>query len=138
MNKSSRIWSNKMNVQNFKLSTFLDVLRLLAESMVLIATVLPMLTGFWLAIEFTNASFIADIDTLIITIIGSTLIIAGAVILNNWYEVDLDREMTRTQERPTVTGNFSMNTVLAMGIIASILGIGIMFLTTMEAAVYSF
>jgi len=127
-----------MNVQNFKLSTFLADLKSLTKSIVLIANVLPILTGFWLAIYFTNASFIAHIDTLIITIIGSTLIIAGALILNNWYEVDLDREMTRTQERPTVTGNFSMNTVLAMGIIASILGIGIMFLTTMEAAVYSF
>src|SRR5699024_11059732 len=80
----------------------------------------------------------AHLDTLLITIIGSTLTIAGALILNNWYEVDLDREMMRTQQRPTVTGNLSMNTILMMGIIASALGIGLMLFTTLEATIYAF
>lgn len=138
MDKSSQIWSKKMNVQDFKLSTFLADLKSLTKSIVLIANVLPVFAGFWLAIYFTNASFMAHFDTFLITIIGSTFTIAGALILNNWYEVDLDREMTRTQQRPTVTGNLSMNTVLAMGIVASVLGIGIMLFTTLEATIYAF
>src|SRR5690625_2871274 len=138
MEKSSRIWSNKMAEQQFKLSTFLADLKSLTKSFVLIANVLPVFAGFWLAFYFANISFFSHIDTLIITLIGSTLTIAGALILNNWYEVDLDEKMARTKERPTVTGSLSMHTILALGIILSAIGLGIMFLVTFEAAVYAF
>ncbi|HLS06632.1 MAG TPA: heme o synthase [Bacillota bacterium] len=127
-----------MAEQQFKLSTFLADLKSLTKSFVLIANVLPVFAGFWLAIHFANISFFAHIDTLIITLIGSTLTIAGALILNNWYEVDLDEKMARTKERPTVTGSLSMHTILALGIILSAIGLGIMFLVTFEAAVYAF
>lgn len=138
MNKLSRISNKRMRVHDFKVKSFLADLKSLTKSIVLVANVLPVFAGFWLAIYFTNASFMAHIDTFLITMIGSTLTVAGALILNNWYEVDLDREMMRTQQRPTVTGNFSMNTVLTMGIVASALGIGIMLFTTVEAAIYAF
>src|SRR5699024_12131371 len=91
MEKSSRIWSNKMGTKQFKSSTLLSDLKSLTKSLVLVANVLPVFAGFWLAIHFTNASFMAHFDLLIITLIGSTLNIAGSLILNNWYEVDLDR-----------------------------------------------
>ena len=136
MDKSSRISSKNLKVHDFR--SFLSDLKSLTKSIVLIANVLPVFAGFWLALYFTDASFMAHLDTLIITIIGSTLTIAGALILNNWYEVDLDREMMRTQQRPTVTGNLSMNTVLLMGIMASALGIGLMLFTTLEATIYAF
>lgn len=63
---------------------------------------------------------------------------AGALVLNNWYEVDLDREMERTKKRPTVTGNFSLKTVLTMGIVFSIIGFVVLYFTTMEAVIYAF
>lgn len=72
----------------------------------LIANVLPILTGFWLALYFTDASIFEYWDVFLFTMIGGTLVIAGALALNNWYEVDLDREMERTKKRPTVTGNW--------------------------------
>ncbi|HLR73990.1 MAG TPA: heme o synthase [Virgibacillus sp.] len=136
MDKSSRISSKNLKAHDLK--SFLADLKSLTKSIVLIANVLPVFAGFWLALYFTDASFMAHLDTLLITIIGSTLTIAGALILNNWYEVDLDREMMRTQQRPTVTGNLSMNTILMMGIIASALGIGLMLFTTLEATIYAF
>src|SRR5690625_3149177 len=138
MEKSSRIWSNKMDERQFKFTTLLAELKSLTKSIVLVANVLPVFVGFWLSIYFTNGSLLVHIDTLIITVIGSTLTVAGALILNNWYEVDLDREMKRTQKRPTVTGTLSMNTILALGIIATAIGLGIMLLVTFEAFVYSF
>lgn len=136
MDKSSRISSKNLKAHDLK--SFLADLKSLTKSIVLIANVLPVFAGFWLALYFTDASFMAHLDTLLITIIGSTLTIAGALILNNWYEVDLDREMMRTQQRPTVTGNLSMNTILMMGIMASALGIGLMLFTTLEATIYAF
>ena len=77
-------------------------------------------------------------DIFLYTMIGSTLVIAGALALNNWYEVDLDQEMERTQKRPTVTGSFSLNAVLMMGIIFTIAGFVFLLQTTSEAVIYAF
>ena len=63
---------------------------------------------------------------------------AGALVLNNWYEVDLDSKMERTKKRPTVTGNISMSTVLKLGIAFSIIGFIFLFFTTIGAVVYAF
>src|SRR5690625_5243088 len=77
-------------------------------------------------------------DTFFYMAIGGTLVIAGALILNNWYEVDLDTKMERTQKRPTVTGNMSMNVILTLGVVASAFGIIFMFLVNVEAVTYAF
>lgn len=117
---------------------FLSDLKRLVKGIVLIANVLPVVTGYWLALYFLKADFFIKIDVFLLVTLGSLFVIAGALMLNNWYEVDLDKEMKRTQERPTVTGNFSMRSVLWMGIIFSILGIVIISFTTIEAAIYAF
>ena len=117
---------------------FLADLKSLVKGIVLIANVLPILSGFWLALYFTEVSFLDFWDKFLYMTIGGTLIMAGALILNNWYEVDLDKEMYRTQQRPTVTGNFSMKSVLIMGITSSSLGMLLLLFTTIEAAIYGF
>jgi heme o synthase len=119
------------------LSIFIDI-KYLLKGKVLVANVLPVFTAYWLALYFTGERFTDHWVLFLLTMIGSTLVISGALILNNWFEVDLDRKMVRTQKRPTVTGNFSLNTVLWSGIITSIIGIVLMLFTTLEAAVYSF
>lgn len=120
-----------------RINTFANDLRELFKGIVLIANVLPVITGFWLAIYFTESSFMAHLDSFILTILGSGAIMAGALILNNWYEVDLDTKMSRTQKRPTVTGNFSLRTVLIMGISLSIIGVILLLFTTIEATIYA-
>src|SRR5690625_3846884 len=116
---------NRTNVmikeQNFT-SFFTDV-KALTKGIVLYANIMPIIAGFWLAVYFSNGSFYEHLDLFILTAVGSTLIISGALILNNWYEVDLDREMIRTENRPTVTGRLSMKTVLFLGISATVLGL---------------
>lgn len=113
-------------------------LRELLKGIVLIANVLPVFTGFWLAIYFTGDSFIKQWDLFLLTMIGSIFVMAGALIFNNWYEVDLDTKMSRTQKRPTVTGNFSLKTVLWLGITFSLVGFILMLFTTIEATIYAF
>lgn len=125
-----------MDKQNIR--GFLTDVKSLVKGIVLIANILPILSGFWLALYFTDASFFEYWDKFVLMAIGSTLTMAGALMLNNWYEVDLDREMDRTQERPTVTGNFPLKAVLTAGIICSSLGLFILFFVTIEAAVYGF
>ena len=113
-------------------------LRALFKGFVLIANVLPILTGFLLALYFTQSSIVEYWDVFLLTMVGGTLIMAGALTLNNWYEVDLDRVMERTKKRPTVTGHFSMNTVFKIGIICTVLGFILILLTTIEATIYAF
>jgi protoheme IX farnesyltransferase len=124
------------NEQN--LSTLFADLKSLFKAIVLISNVLPVLTGFWLALYFTNENFLANWDVFLLTISGSTLVMAGALILNNWYDVDIDTVMERTKNRPTVTGHFSLKFVLRLGIALSIVGVVLLAFTTIEAAIYAF
>src|SRR5699024_512868 len=77
------------------LSGFLLNIKNLLKGKVLIANVLPVFTAFLLAIYFTCASFTDHLVTFILTMIGSTLVISGALMLNYWYEADLDKKMER-------------------------------------------
>lgn len=125
-----------LNQQN-SVNVFADLKELL-KGIVLIANVLPVFVGFWLALYFTGTSFMESWGTFLLTIMGSAFIMAGALIFNNWYEVDLDTAMKRTKRRPTVTGNISMKAVLAMGIAATVIGFILILFTTLEAALYAF
>lgn len=118
--------------------TFLRDLKLLVKGLVLIANVLPIISGFWLALYYTNSSFSSYWEKFIIVAIGGTFVIAGALIINNWYEVDLDEAMDRTKARPTVTGSFTLQTVLILGLTFSAIGFIFMLFTTFEAFVYAF
>ncbi len=136
MDKTTRIASSSAQSTGQLIRMFFHELKLLTKGLVLYANVLPVLAGFMLALYFTNTPLKSSIGIFIVTIIGSTLITAGALIINNWYEVDLDKEMKRTKERPTVTGTFSMKTVLWMGIGATGLGFVFLAFTTLEAVIY--
>lgn len=120
-----------------KVNQIVSDLKELFKGIVLISNVLPVFVGFWLALYFTETSLLAHIDTMIITLLGSTLIMAGALVLNNWYEVDLDTLMFRTRKRPTVTGNMSMKSVLTIGVSFTVIGIILMLFTTVEATLYA-
>lgn len=118
-------------------SNFLSDLMSLFKAIVLIANVLPVFTGLWLAMYFTNTSITDKLDVVILTIIGSTLVMAGALVLNNWYDADIDAVMDRTKKRPTVTGAISLNIVLTIGVTLTIIGFILLLFTTVEAAIYA-
>ncbi|RDW20373.1 protoheme IX farnesyltransferase [Oceanobacillus arenosus] len=117
-------------------TTILQDIKSLVKFIVLIANVLPVIAGFWLAIHFTNTSLTEHWGTFLLTMGGSGLIIAGALILNNWYDVDIDKVMKRTQQRPTVTGNFSLRAVLIAGIVISLIGFILLLFTSLAAVIY--
>jgi heme o synthase len=132
------IQSEKWNVLTTKNNTnFLSDLKSLFKGIVLIANVLPVFTGLWLALYFTNNSLMDNLDVVIFTITGSTFVMAGALALNNWYDADIDAKMARTKSRPTVTGAISLNVVLTIGLTLSILGFLLLLFTTAEAIIYA-
>ncbi|RYG73299.1 protoheme IX farnesyltransferase [Lentibacillus lipolyticus] len=113
-------------------------LRSLFKVTVLVANAVPIFAGFWLAAYFTGASFAANLDIFLLVMIGSTLVMGGALVLNNWYDADIDQIMARTQSRPTVTGNIPLRIVLWIGIATSALGFILLLFTTWEAVQYTF
>jgi len=94
--------------------------------------------GYWLALYFTGASFMSNIDVFIFTMIGSTFVLIGASVLNNWYDSDIDPVMNRTKERPTVTGKMSLNSALFVGLTATVIGLILLYMTTVTAAIVAF
>ena len=120
------------------IATKIADLKSLFKGVVLIANVLPVLTGFWLALHFSNTTLATNWGVFLLTMAGSTLVMAGSLILNNWYDVDIDTVMERTKNRPTVTGHISLKTVLMLGIGLSIIGFIVLFFTTFEAVIYAF
>ncbi len=133
LNNSKALRTGEENIA----SLFADI-RALVKLNVLVANVLPVFTGFWLAMYFSGATFNEYAGVFLLTMVGSTLVMAGALVLNNWYDVDIDTVMNRTKNRPTVTGNFSLKTVLTIGILLTILGFILLFFTTIEATIYAF
>lgn len=142
MNKDGMVSSHNagkaVSVREHSMSSLVADLKSLLKLNVLIANVLPVFTGFWLALYFTGVSFSAHWALFLLTMLGSTFVMAGALVINNWYDVDIDTIMDRTKKRPTVTGHISLRTVLILGFSLSILGFILLFFTTIEATVYAF
>ncbi|CDZ99116.1 Protoheme IX farnesyltransferase 2 [Jeotgalicoccus saudimassiliensis] len=121
-----------------KLIKLITDIKYLLKGKVLVANVFPVFTAYWLALYFNGENFTDYWLLFFLTMIGSTLVISGALMFNNWFEYDLDKKMDRTQRRPTVTGSFSLRGVLTAAVVTTVIGLGMMLMTTIEAAVYSF
>lgn len=134
MNKEYQPSFNRVEEKN--IAILLADLKSLFKAPVLVANVLPVLSGFLVALYFAKVSF--PLGLFLLTMAGSTLVMAGALVINNWYDVDIDTVMDRTKKRPTVTGHFSLKTVLVIGIILSIIGFLLLAFTTWEALLYAF
>ncbi|MGB4761976.1 MAG: heme o synthase [Candidatus Saccharimonas sp.] len=60
------------------------------------------------------------------TIVGMTLVVSAACVLNNYLDRDIDSKMTRTKARPSVTGAVSPRSILIYSIVLGVLGVGIL------------
>ena len=86
---------------------------------VLYGNVLTAAAGFLLA-----AGIIREFNTLLFlaTIIGTTLVIASACVLNNVLDRDIDDRMERTKKRATVSGSVSLRGAVIFSIVLFVLG----------------
>ncbi|OLS41971.1 heme o synthase [Bacillus sp. MRMR6] len=117
--------------KNSVLKDFLALIKIGIVNSNLITT----FTGLWLALHFSGQSFLSNLDTVIFTILGSSLIIAGSCSINNYIDRDIDHLMERTKARPTVTGKVVPAKVLTLGIILIALGTMFLLFTTLTATV---
>ncbi|KKK39691.1 protoheme IX farnesyltransferase [Mesobacillus campisalis] len=92
-------------------------------------------TGVWLALHFSGLRFLDNLDIVFLTLIGSSLIIAGSCSLNNYIDRDIDHLMERTKGRPTVTGKVEPVKVMVLGFLLVGIGSLLLFMTTVTAGV---
>lgn len=57
--------------------------------------------------------------------ISLLLAIAGSTVLNMWWDRDIDAKMRRTQKRPICTGEVAPIEALCLGLVLSLLGVGL-------------
>ncbi|MFT4416081.1 heme o synthase [Fredinandcohnia humi] len=120
--------------QGYKTTAFKDFLALIKIGIVN-SNLITAFTGMWLALYFSDKSFLQELDIVFYTLIGSALVIAGSCAINNFYDRDIDHVMERTKVRPTVTGKINPKPVLVLGILLILVGTGLLLLTTVMAAV---
>jgi heme o synthase len=121
-----------------KKTTILDDIKSLIKLNVLVANVLPVIASFVLALYITGFRFMDYWLPFLLMLFGSTFVMAGALIINNWYDIDIDSVMERTKKRPTVTGNLSNNLVLTLGIVTTIVGFILLIAVNWETTTYAF
>ncbi|OAS15323.1 heme o synthase [Paenibacillus oryzisoli] len=78
--------------------------------------------GYWLAAKW-------DVDWihLIMTMLGTALVMAGGTVLNNYLDREMDAKMERTQNRALPSGRLTANFVLGYGIILGTIGLGVLY-----------
>ncbi|MFO0644981.1 MAG: heme o synthase [Polyangiales bacterium] len=64
----------------------------------------------------------------LLTLVGTTLAVAGAHTLNCWMERDLDGAMDRTRNRPLPAGRFDPRVALVLGVLYSLASLPVLFM----------
>ncbi|WP_079709333.1 heme o synthase [Paraliobacillus ryukyuensis] len=109
-------------------------LKYLLKTGIIQSNVMTAFAGFWIALYENQWQLGNYWPSLLFMLAGTALVIAGGCVINNYYDRDIDPIMTRTKSRPTVTGSISLPVILWMGIILTIVGVGLLLLTSLQAA----
>ncbi|KGX93301.1 protoheme IX farnesyltransferase [Pontibacillus halophilus JSM 076056 = DSM 19796] len=128
---TSRVMNASAKDQDVR-SLWADISSLIKTG-IIYSNLMTAFAGFWLALYFADAPFLANWPAFVLSMAGTAFIIAGGCIINNYYDRDIDQIMSRTKQRPTVTGTMSLQTILVMGIIVSIIGVILLSFTTWTA-----
>ncbi len=110
---SSALVHPEMNVGN----QFLDYIELIKPRVVTLV-ILSVAAGFALAERGK-----IDSSLLALILLGTTLVSAGSMALNEYLERDVDAKMVRTQNRPLPSGRLKPWEALVFGILVSMLGL---------------
>ncbi len=89
---------------------------------VLYGNVLTAAAGFLLASKGS-----VDWQLFAATLIGTTLVIASACVINNFLDQDIDQKMERTKTRPLIAGEVSGRGAVIFSIVLGVLGLAILY-----------
>ncbi|MBA9084405.1 protoheme IX farnesyltransferase [Fontibacillus solani] len=78
--------------------------------------------GFWVASHWE-----LEYGKLILTLLGTMLIMASSCVFNNYFDRELDTKMDRTKDRVLPTGKLAPKIVLWYAVILGIIGLSVLF-----------
>ncbi|MEK4512648.1 heme o synthase [Paenibacillus sp. FSL K6-2524] len=89
---------------------------------ILRSNMIAVFAGFWLASHWD-----LQYGKLIMTLLGTMLVMASSCVFNNYFDRELDTKMERTKNRALPTGKMSPKTVLWYAVILGIAGLAVLF-----------
>ena len=117
-----------MGVFNRKhISKYLRLSKLRIVELLLITTVPSMVVSIY---------GFPPINLIIFTLLGGTLLAVSANVLNQIFEIETDRLMERTANRPLVTGEIKKNSAYVYSVFLGVSGFLILYTQTTELAAY--
>jgi protoheme IX farnesyltransferase len=112
-------------VSKKSISKYLRLSKLRIVELLLITTVPSMVVSIY---------GFPPLDLIIYTLLGGTLLAVSANVLNQIFEVETDRLMERTANRPLVTGEITRNSAYVYSIFLGVSGFLILYTQTTELA----
>ncbi len=97
----------------------------LAKPRITLMVIITTTGGLFLAPLALDAPWLSPL-TVVLTLLGTTLIVAGANALNMYLERDVDRHMARTRNRPLPGGRMTPRAALWFGVVTSVIAIPIL------------
>ncbi|MEB2302579.1 heme o synthase [Lysinibacillus xylanilyticus] len=128
-----KLQSSKKSLEKSTRST---ILAQTVKTGIIKSNLIPMWAGLTLGMYKNKMTFVENIPEIIFATIGSALVIGAAGAFNNVYDRDIDAIMPRTQSRPTVTGEMSAKSALALAFAMLIIGVAILALASPLAAAF--
>lgn len=111
-------------------NSFLSDFKQLTKLGLSLSVVFSAVAGYLLAVDDINYS------TVTLLALGGYLMVGASNAFNQIIEKDIDKLMKRTQNRPLPTGRYSVNTALAIAIVFTILGLGILYYINEKSALF--
>ena len=115
--------SNKISL----VKKFIKLSKLRVVELLLVTTVPSMIVSLY---SFPPLSLV------IFTLLGGTLLAVSANVMNQVFEVERDKLMTRTSDRPLVTGDLKKSTAIIYSITTGVIGFMILYLLTTPIAAF--
>ena len=115
--------SNKISL----VKKFVKLSKLRVVELLLVTTVPSMIVSLY---SFPPLSLV------IFTLLGGTLLAVSANVMNQVFEVERDKLMTRTSDRPLVTGDLKKSTAIIYSITTGVIGFMILYLLTTPIAAF--
>ena len=128
MSETIELKTSGAAVDGVRVDAYLDLMKLRVSSLVLVAAGVGFCAG-WAGVWSLSAVVLA-----FNTILGTALVAAASNALNQLLEVEHDRKMVRTQDRPLVTGRLGTLEVVTFGVTGAVVGVAYLALTVNATA----
>ena len=115
--------SNKISL----VKKFVKLSKLRVVELLLVTTVPSMIASIYSMPPLSLVSF---------TLLGGTLLAVSANVMNQVFEIDRDKLMKRTSDRPLVTGDLEKSSAIIYSIATGIIGFMILYFLTTPTAAY--